>query len=111
MRNVILFISISINLIVFAGLGWAGYQGYKTFKSATAMAATAPIPSKIIDVIDINDGGYTALFYIVDYSGNKIVVNDFNRSGVLNKIGDTVNIQTMKNSFSGINTVNYSISP
>jgi hypothetical protein len=109
MRNLILVISLGFNLLILAALAWFGYQGYTAYKSALSSPGSTS-SGTITDVIDINDGGHKALFYVIDYSGMKIVASEYS-TGTAKKVGDSVKVQVMKTNFSGIKTVNYSIVP
>ena len=111
MKDVILYISLVLNILVFAAMGWFGYMAYGNFKSAMA-SAHVTTPATVTDVLDINDGGYKARFYILDKgAGDRVVVNDYAVSKALLKVGDSVKIRITKNSFSGNNMVSYSIAP
>jgi uncharacterized protein (TIGR02588 family) len=110
MRDVLLIISLIINVLVVAVVGIFGYQGYKSYKSMSSLGAP-PVSATVTEVIDVNDGGYQAKFYVVDYAGNKVVVNEYNSSASTVKIGDSVKLQVMKNEFSGRKTVTYIIVP
>ncbi len=110
MRNIILILSLSLNLIIFAGIGWFGYQGYKAYAGATGAKPTATAAT-ILEVYDINDGGYLARFYVADLAGQKIVLNDFAAAKPTGKVGDTIKVQSRKNEFSGMKSVTYMIVP
>ena len=110
MRDIILFLSLAINVLIIGVIGWFGFQAYGTFKSAMA-SSSSPVSASIIDVIEVNDSGYKARFYILNKAGDKVVVSDYNLAGIPRKNGDLVKLQVIKNSISGTKTVNYMISP
>lgn len=110
MRNIILILSLSLNLIIFGALGWFGYQGYTSMMGAKGAAPTSTACT-ILEVYDINDGGYLARFYVADLAGQKIVLNDFAAAKPTMKVGDTIKVQSMKNAFSGMKSVTYMIVP
>jgi hypothetical protein len=110
MRNFILVISLGLNLLVLAGVGFSAYMGYSAYKSATGPAAAA-LPGVIKEVYDVNDAGYLARSYAVDYAGMVIIVDEPGTSGAPRKVGDSVKIQAMKMGVAGMKMVNYSIVP
>ena len=110
MRDILLFISVAINILVFSLVAWFGYTAYGSYKSATASSGLS-VSAKIVEVIEINDGGYLGRYYILDNSGSRIVVNDYSLSKPAKLLGDIVKIQAHKNSFGGSNAVQYMIVP
>ena len=111
MKDDFLFISLFINLLVVAAIGFFGYQGYQTYKTMSSPGAPTSVTATVTEVIDINDGGYVAKFYVMDYAGNKVVVTEHNHSASTVKVGDSVKLQVMKHDFSGIKSVSYFITP
>jgi len=111
MKDVLLYISLLINLLVVAVIGYFGYQGYQTYKSMSLPGASAAVTATVTEVIDINDGGYLAKFYVVDNAGSKVVVEEHSHSTSTNKVGDSVKLQVMKQDFGGRKRVSYFITP
>jgi hypothetical protein len=110
MRDILLFISVAINVLIFSFVAWFGYTAYSSYKSASVSPGLSA-SAKIVEVIEINDGGYLARHYILDNGGSRIVVNDYSMAKPAKVVGDTVKVQAMKNTMGGNNTVQYMIMP
>jgi uncharacterized protein (UPF0333 family) len=111
MKDILLYISLTINLLVVAVIGYFVFQGIQTFKSMSKPSAATSVTATVTEVIDINDGGYLAKYYVIDNAGSKVVVTEHNHSSTTVKVGDSVKLQVMKQDFAGRKMVNYFIVP